>query len=148
VTIVVLPISPSQDTHLTVKTIDEISLDTWVEQFDFRAQMDAEAIGGDLANQLATLLLRTIFELTQQSPNAMFADASIKYSNQMHTVAKGITNDPESTNGGRCSLRGDLRHGGRRVSAYLPRRGDKDMLAEFQGMVHVEGRDAREVVKP
>ena len=48
-----------------VTAIELITLDKWAEQFDFRAQMEAEAVGGNLANQLATLLLRTIYELTK-----------------------------------------------------------------------------------
>ena len=76
-----------------VTATQNIRIDKWVEQFDFRAQMEAEAVGGDLANQLATLLLRTIHELTKQSLHAMFADAAVKYRHQITPVAKGIAND-------------------------------------------------------
>ena len=76
-----------------VTSIENISLEKWVEQFDFRAQMEAEVIGGDLANQLATLLLHTIHDLTMQSSRAMFADTGIKYRHQKQLVLKGITND-------------------------------------------------------
>ena len=76
-----------------INSVGLISIDKWIEQFDFRAQMEAEAVGGDQANQLATLVLRTIFELTKQSPQAMFADASVMFRHQIQPIAKGITTD-------------------------------------------------------
>ena len=50
-------------------------------------------MGGDLVNQLATLVLRTIYELTKQSPHAMFADAAVLHRSQVTPVQKSITTD-------------------------------------------------------
>ena len=62
-----------------VKKVDYITLQMWKSFLAFRALKEAEAVGGDHANQLATLVIKTVNELASNAKNAAFVELVIKF---------------------------------------------------------------------
>ena len=68
-----------------VRKVDYITIQMWKSFLK-----EAEAVGGDHANQLATLVIKTVNDLAHNAKNASFADSVIRHMAKLHLLLTAI----------------------------------------------------------
>ena len=73
-----------------VRKVVHITVQMWKSFLAFRALKEAEAVGGDHANQLATLILKTINDIANNAKNAGFVELVIKHMPKINPLKTAI----------------------------------------------------------
>ena len=75
-----------------IRKVDHFTIQMWKSFLEFRSLEEAEEVGGDQANQLATLVIKTINDLAQNAKHAGFADTVIRLMAKIHPLLAAIKN--------------------------------------------------------